>query len=51
MEALRRAAFSDLVAERLLADEAFTILQSHLRDELGEVASLIRVKESEVAGE
>ena len=51
MEALRRAAFSDLVAERLLADEAFTILQSHLRDELGEVARLIRVKESEVVGE
>jgi len=51
MEALRRAAFSDLVAERLLEDEAFTILQSHLRDELGEVARLIRVKESEVAGE
>jgi TRAP transporter TAXI family solute receptor len=37
METLRRAAFADLVAERLLADEAFTILQSHLRDELGAI--------------
>lgn len=51
MEALRRAAFADLVAERLLADEAFTILQSHLRDELSEIARVIRVKESEVAKE
>ena len=50
MEALRRAAFADLVAERLLADEAFTILQNHLRDELNELASVIRVKESAPAG-
>tara|TARA_R110001592_G_scaffold363395_1_gene687546 strand:+ start:61476 stop:62861 length:1386 start_codon:yes stop_codon:yes gene_type:complete len=46
MEALRRAAFADLVEERLLADEAFTILQSHLRDELNELASIIRARES-----
>lgn len=34
---LRRKAFSDLVAERLLADDAFIILQNHLRDELREI--------------
>ncbi len=34
MEELRRAAFADLVEERLLADAAFIILQNHLRDEL-----------------
>ena len=44
MEALRRAAFADLVAERLLADEAFTILQNHLRDELMEVARVISTR-------
>ena len=38
---LRREAFSDLVAERLLADEAFTILQNHLRDELAAIETLI----------
>lgn len=31
---LRRAAFADLVSEKLLADEAFIILQNHFRDEL-----------------
>ena len=34
LERLRREAFADLVDEKLLADEAFTILQSHLRDEI-----------------
>ena len=34
LQKLRRAAFADLVAERLLADQAFTILQTHMRDEL-----------------
>jgi len=37
LESLRRAAFADLIAERLLADEAFTILQNHLRDELRDI--------------
>ena len=37
MEKLRRSAFADLVAERLLADEAFLILQNHLRDELSDI--------------
>lgn len=41
LEALRRAAFGDLVAERLLADEAFIILQNHLRDELEVIAELM----------
>ena len=43
MEELRRAAFADLVAERLLADEAFIILQNYLRDELAAIeASIIK---------
>ena len=41
METLRRAAFADLVSERLLADEAFIILQNHLRDELAGVDARI----------
>ncbi|RLA50992.1 MAG: hypothetical protein DRR42_11565 [Gammaproteobacteria bacterium] len=41
LEELRREAFSDLIAERLLADEAFIILQNHLRDELANVEQLI----------
>lgn len=41
METLRRAVFADLVSERLLADEAFIILQNHLRDELAAVNSRI----------
>jgi len=49
MEALRRAAFSDLVAERLLADEAFTILQTHLRDELQQIAAIIAATPEEEA--
>lgn len=39
IERLRRDAFSDLVAERLFADEAFIILQNHLRDELSAIQS------------
>ena len=41
LEELRREAFSDLIAERLLADEAFIILQNHLRDELASIEQLI----------
>jgi TRAP transporter TAXI family solute receptor len=44
LEELRREAFSDLIAERLLADEAFIILQNHLRDELSSVEQLIMKK-------
>ena len=40
---LRRKAFSDLVAERLLADDAFIILQNHLRDELREIEAALEV--------
>ena len=38
---LRRKVFSDLVAERLLADDAFIILQNHLRDELREIEAAL----------
>ena len=41
LEELRREAFADLIEERLLADEAFTILQNHLRDELTTTRNLI----------
>jgi len=41
LEELRRAAFADLVAERLLADAAFIILQNHLRDELAAIEAKI----------
>jgi len=44
LEELRRAAFDDLIAERLLADEAFIILQNHLRDEMAMVE--IRIEET-----
>lgn len=39
LEAVRRAAFDDLIAERLYADEAFVILQNYLRDELASIES------------
>jgi TRAP transporter TAXI family solute receptor len=42
LEQLRHRAFSDLVSERLLADESFTILQNHLRDELAAVKARIQ---------
>ena len=41
LQELRRAVFADLVAERLLADAAFIILQNHLRDELGAIEARI----------
>jgi len=43
---IRRRAFVDLMAERLEANESFTIFQDYLRSELGEVDSLIRRRES-----
>ena len=39
LQSLRREAFADLVAERLQADEAFIILQNHLREELAAVGT------------
>ncbi len=47
LEELRRTVFDDLIAEKLLADEAFTILQNHLRDELAAIRT--RLAEAEVA--
>jgi TRAP transporter TAXI family solute receptor len=41
LQELRRAVFADLVAERLLADAAFIILQNHLRDELAAIEARI----------
>jgi hypothetical protein len=41
LEELRRDVFADLVAERLLANSAFVILQNHLRDELGAIEARI----------
>ena len=44
LEDLRRQVFAALIDERVLADEAFTILQTHLRDELASIEA--RLKES-----
>lgn len=44
LEQLRHRAFSDLVSERLLADESFTIFQNHLRDELAAIEARIQEK-------
>jgi hypothetical protein len=44
---IRRRAFDDLVAERLDADESFTIFQDYVRSEMGEVEGLIRRREEE----
>jgi hypothetical protein len=41
LRALRRRAFSELAAERLAADESFTIFQDYLRSELAEVEAAI----------
>ena len=47
LDEVRHRAFSDLVSERLLADESFTIFQNHLRDEF--VAIEARIKEKNAA--
>lgn len=39
---IRRQAFSDLMAERLQADESFTIFQDYLRTELADVEAKLR---------
>ena len=44
LDAVRHRAFSDLVRERLLADESFTIFQNHLRDEFTAIEARIQEK-------
>jgi TRAP transporter TAXI family solute receptor len=44
LDEIRHQAFSDLVSERLLADESFTILQNHLRDEFAAIEARISDK-------
>jgi len=41
---LRRAAFKDLIDERLDANESFTILQDQIDSELRSIEALIRAK-------
>jgi TRAP transporter TAXI family solute receptor len=48
LDQIRRRAFSDLVSERLQADEAFRIFQNHLRDELDAIE--LRIKEKTTSG-
>jgi TRAP transporter TAXI family solute receptor len=43
---IRRRALSDLVSERVLADQSFTIFQNHLRDEFAAIEALIKGKQS-----
>ncbi len=44
LDDIRHRAFSDLVSERLLADESFTIFQNHLRDEFTAIETRIKEK-------
>lgn len=44
LDDIRHRAFSDLVSERLLADESFTIFQNHLRDEFAAIEARITEK-------
>jgi TRAP transporter TAXI family solute receptor len=48
LDRVRHKAFSDLVSERLLADESFTILQNHVRDEFAAIEA--RIKEKTASG-
>jgi hypothetical protein len=41
LEKVRSRAFSDLVAERLRADESFTIFQDHVRGQLASIEARI----------
>jgi hypothetical protein len=43
---IRHRALSDLVSERVLADQSFTIFQNHLRDEFAAIEALIKGKQS-----
>ncbi len=45
LEGLRRRAVAELVEERLLADDAYRIMQGHIRDELELVQALIAQRE------
>lgn len=47
LQRLRRRAFEELVAERLEANESFTIFQDYLRSELGEVEAAIRARQQQ----
>lgn len=47
LDKLRQRAFSDLVRERLVADESFTIFQNYLRDEFAAVEARIKEKSTE----
>jgi TRAP transporter TAXI family solute receptor len=44
LDEVRHRAFSDLVSERLLADDSFTIFQNHLRDEFAAIEARITEK-------
>jgi TRAP transporter TAXI family solute receptor len=44
LDGVRHRAFSDLVNERLLADQSFTIFQNHLRDEFAAIEARINEK-------
>jgi len=44
LDQVRHRAFSDLVTERLMADESFTIFQNHLRDEFAAIEARIQEK-------
>jgi TRAP transporter TAXI family solute receptor len=46
---IRHRAFSDLVSERVLADQSFTIFQNHMRDEFAAVEA--RIKEKTTQGD
>lgn len=46
---IRRQAFSDLMAERLQADESFTIFQDYLRTELSDVEAKLRARREAAA--
>ena len=46
LDLVRQRAFSDLVSERLLADESFTIFQDHLRSELASIEARILEQKS-----
>jgi len=48
LDLVRQRAFSDLVSERLLADESFTIFQDHLRAELASIEARILEQKSPV---
>jgi hypothetical protein len=50
LHAIRRRAFEELMAERLEADESFTIFQDYVRSELLEIDAEIRERRTSTAG-